>query len=786
VWALVAEVHAQQSVAQPPGSATNPAAGNAAPAAPVDKIGTITVRFVGSAVVDEQVVRANMQIREGGDLDETALDRDIRTLYRTGLFEDARVIKTPKSAAEPNTYNLVVEVTPKYRVLAIRYEGNDKVGTSRLQQEVRSRPNLALDERQVKEDSEKIRDYYERDGYNQATVNYAIDRDRATGYATVTFQIREGAKVKIRQVNFTGNTHLSTRTLRKEMETKKYGLFSWALSNGRFRDDTFEDDLEKLRNYYREQGFLDVEIAPDEVKFDYPKRTRLVITVNVNEGRQYHVGEVTFVGNTIFQSDLLRRLVRQRTGMIFVPSKIDKDAETIQDFYGRDGYLTPDTYVAMHRRPNTATGNIDVEYEIQEGEKYKVESITIEGNTTTKSTAILRELPLGPGDVFSGVKMKIAKLTLENTRFFDTVDVTSENTNIPGRKNLKVSVREGRTGQLQFGAGFSSLDRASLFIEFAQGNFDLFNRHSFFKGDGQKFRLRLQLGSETSDMSLSFEEPWLFQQRLGLGFNLFRTTSAYDTTLYTEIHTGVNVYLRKRLNDLLGLDGRVDYTIEKVDITKVDAAASSFIRAQEGVSYVSRLGLQLTIDHRDRLINTTSGNRMELDANLAGGPLGGDRNYWSLEFRGSQYFPVFQAKTQVVSLIGRLGVMDGFGKTKEVPYYSRYFLGGPDDLRGFEYRDVGPKDASLQPIGGSSYGLFSSEYTIDIVPAIRFALFYDAGFVNLKPWDFNPGGFNDNYGISLRFFLAGAPVSLDYGIPITRDPRAQKGPQFNFSLGGRY
>ncbi len=287
-------------------------------------------------------------------------------------------------------------------------------------------------------------------------------------------------------------------------------------------------------------------------------------------------------------------------------------------------------------------------------------------------------------------------------------------------------------------------------------------------------------------MSLSFEEPWLFQRRLGFGFNLFRTTSAYDTTLYKEVHTGVNLYLRKRLNDLIGLDGRVDYTLEKVDILNVDAAASSFIRAQEGVSYVSRVGLQLTIDNRDRLINTTSGNRMEFDAAVAGGPFGGTRNYWSTEFRGSQFFPVFQAKTQVISLIGRLGVIDGFGKTPAVPYYSRYFLGGPEDLRGFEFRDVGPKDNTLQPIGGSSYGYFSTEYTIDVVSAIRFAFFYDAGFVNIKPFDFNPGGYNDNIGFSVRFFLAGAPVSLDYGIPLTKDPRNQKGPQFNFSLGGRY
>ena len=203
--APIVDVHAQQPIA--PASGTAQAA---PPPAPLEKIGTITVRFVGSAVVDEQVVRANMQLREGGDLDESALDRDIRTLYRTGLFETAQVLKS-NSATQPGVVNLIVEVTPKYRVLALRYEGNDRVGTSRLQEEVKSRPNLALDERQVKEDTEKIRDYYEKAGYNQAEVHYAIDRDRATGYATVTFQIREGAKVKIRQVNIIGNAHVTTR-----------------------------------------------------------------------------------------------------------------------------------------------------------------------------------------------------------------------------------------------------------------------------------------------------------------------------------------------------------------------------------------------------------------------------------------------------------------------------------------------------------------------------------------------------------------------------------------------
>ena len=171
--------------------------------------------------------------------------------------------------------------------------------------------------------------------------------------------------------------------------------------------------------------------------------------------------------------------------------------KALEDFYGREGYL--ETRVRLLRKPNLATSNIDLEYQVNESEQFNVESIKIEGNTKTKSIVILRELVLGPGEVFNTVRMEFSKLRLENTRFFEDVNVSPEITNIPGRRNLKVAIKEGRTGNLTFGAGFSSLERAVVFAELSQSNFDLFNRRSFFQGDGQKFRLRLQLGSESSE-----------------------------------------------------------------------------------------------------------------------------------------------------------------------------------------------------------------------------------------------------------------------------------------------
>jgi outer membrane protein insertion porin family len=751
----------------------------AAEAAPLRKVGTVTIKFIGIANVSEQIVRANIQVREGSDFDDPMIDKDIRTLYRTGLFE---FIEVKREELPNNVVNLVFEITPKYRVQAVRFQGNKMVKAHRLEKEIKTKPNAALDERAVKSDAEKLHEYYQKSGYNQAQVTYDIQRDRGTGYGTVLFKIREGAKVRIADIHFTGNGHVKAKRLRKEMETKRWWMFSWLTGTGKFKDDEFEDDIGKLLDYYRDQGYLDVDIPQDRILYDYPKPGRMVITIHVDEGRQYRIGDITITGCKLYADTMLKLLLRQKAGMIFRPSKLDKDVTNMEDFYGRSGYL--ETRVRLVRKPNIATGNIDIEYQVDESDKFFVESIKIEGNTKTKTIVIIRELVLSPGDVFDMVRMKASKLRLENTAFFEDVNLTPEVTNIPGRRNLKISMKEARTGNLSFGAGYSSLERATFFAELSQANFDLFNRRSFFQGAGQKFRLRFQIGSLSNELILSFEEPWLFQKELALGFTVYRTSNSFTSSYYEEIRIGAEVYLRKHLFEYV--EGRLSLTDEQIDIKNVNPSASPLILALAGKTRTVKVGLQLLRDVRDKIVNTTRGNRLQLIAQVAGGPLGGSNDYYSLEMRGSEFLPVFRAQTQVLGLIVRGGVIENFGKSTDVPYYDHFFLGGSEDLRGFEQRDVGPKDSLNEPLGGKTYGMFTAEYSFDVVKPVRFAIFYDAGFVNTKAYDFNPSGYNDDFGVGLRLFVAGAPLSLDFGIPLTGDKTNKKGNQFNFSFGTRF
>ncbi|MCF3651783.1 outer membrane protein assembly factor BamA [Synoicihabitans lomoniglobus] len=740
----------------------------------------IIIRFQGATNVSEQIVRANMQVREGSELSEVLIDRDIRSLYRTSLFE---FIEVKRETLPSGRVNLVFELTPRYRVLTVIFDGNDRIRDRRLEKEISTKANLVLDERQVKEDSEKIREYYQKVGFNRISIYYEIDRDRSTGFGTVTFKISEGAKVRVSSVDFTGNDHVKARKLRKQMETKKWWFWSWLLGTGRFKDHEFEDDLEKLRDYYREEGYLDVRIPPEQIRYDYPTPERLEITIHVDEGRQYRIGTIDVTGATKVPGELLKFALKQKPGDVFVPSKLDEDAAEIEKFYGRGGHL--DARVTLLRVPNLQTGDIDLEYIIDEGDPYDVESIRIEGNTKSKSIIILRELVLGPGEIFDTTRMEISKLRLENTRFFDDVNITPESTNIPGRRNLKVAVREGRTGNLTFGAGFSSLERAVIFAELTQSNFDIFNRRSFFQGDGQKFRLRLQLGDQSSEIVMSFEEPWLFEKQLATGFTLFRTTSDFNSAIYNEIRTGGEVYMRKRLFELV--NGQLSYSYQVVDIGNISPSAPAVVQALAGERSISKVGFTLERDTRNKIVNTTAGNRVELRFDVAGGIFGGDSDYYRMEFRGAQFYPLFEFQQQVLAIILRGGVVDSYGDSTGVPFYEKFFLGGPYTLRGFEYREVGPKDSlSNEPIGGNTYGMLTLEYTIDIVSPVRFAIFYDAGFVNDGAFDFNPARYNDNFGVGLGLFVAGAPLRLDFGIPLTSDDVNDKGNQFNFSFGTRF
>ena len=763
------------------------------------KVNEVRVEFDGFKSVSEEFVFSNVQLRSGMNYNTALVDQSIRTLYGTGHFE---FVEVKVESSDDGSVDVVFEVIPKYTIERITYSGNKKYKEGRLSSKGELEAGVPLDEYQVSEAAEKIQAYYVKKGFPDVTVDYRIQRDEDTGYAVVLFDIDEGTNVKIKGLNFEGNTAIESKKLSKVLETQQRDWLSWLTGSGRFDEVKFKEDLELLRTYYRNQGYLDVVVDEDDVILDFKTDEELYITISVVEGELYTIGEMSIENATIFTVGELMGEVKASTGDPFSPEGIDEAATAVREYYTSRGYL--DAGARAERVPNMDTRAIDVVFRVRESEKFYVESIKVEGNTITKTRVIIRELALRPGDVFDLKRMETSESRLRNTRYFGDVRMTPEATNVPGRRDLSVTVSEGRTGNFTFGAGFGSVESAVVYFELTQGNFDLFNYRSGFRGDGQKFRFRASLGTTSNEILVAFEEPWLFEQRLAFGVELFRTESDYNSSDYNELRTGFELYLRRRIFELV--EARMSYRLEVVEIFDVDfgtsnpyepdrpdgsrpndGIADTYQAADKSDDVVSKIGLTLLRDTRNSLMFTRSGNRTTLSSELAG--LGGDVNYLKLEARSAQFIPTFDLYDQTLSIIGRIGTASAYGDSDEVPFYDRFYLGGPDSLRGFEYRDVGPRDEDDddEAIGGDSYGMLSFEYGWRLAEPLGLVAFYDCGFVNESDYDFSPSDYASNWGVGARIILMGSPLKLDLGFPLTvPDDADDNGAQFNFSFGTRF
>jgi len=753
------------------------------------KVNEVRVEFDGFQSVSEEFVFGNVQLRAGMDYNTALVDQSIRTLYGTGHFE---FVEVKVETAEDGSVIVIFEVIPKYTIERIVYSGNKKYKNERLSSKGELEAGLPLDEYQVSEAAEKIEAYYVEKGFPDVTVDYRIQRDEATGFAVVLYDIDEGSNVKIKGLFFEGNSAIDDKELAKVLETQKRDWLSWLTGSGRFDQKKFKEDLELLRTYYRNQGYLDVTVDEDSVVLAFKSDGHLEITIPVIEGQFYTLGEMSIENATIYTTGELLSVVDVVPGTAFSPEKVDTAAADIREYYTSRGYL--DAGVRAERVPNMQTRAIDLVFRVRESEKFYVESIKVEGNTITKTRVIIRELALRPGDVFDLKRMNTSENRLRNTRYFGDVRMNPESTNVPGRRDLSVTVSEGRTGNFTFGAGFGSVESAVVYFELTQGNFDLFNWRSGFRGDGQKFRFRASLGSTSNEVIVAFEEPWLFEQRLAFGVELFRRESDYNSSDYNELRTGFELYLRRRLFELV--EARMSYRFEIVEIFDVnmgtypdakDGIADVFQAADGEEDVVSKVGLTLLRDTCDSLMFTRRGNRTSLMSELAG--LGGDVNYLKLEARTAHFIPTFDLYEQTFSIIGRVGTVSTYSNSDEVPFYDRFYLGGPDSLRGFEHRDVGPRDNDDEDeaIGGNSYGMLSFEYGFRIAEPLGLVAFYDCGFVNESDYDFSPSNYASNWGIGARIIMMGSPLKLDLGIPITvPDDAEDNGAQFNFSFGTRF
>ncbi len=753
-----------------------------------ETVQSVEIRHVGPPAASDELVRANLRVKVGDTYTPNSVEDDVKILYSTGLFYNIRFAMD----RTPTGINLIYFVQGKPILADIRFEGNKKYKSPKLLKKVTSKTGEPLDDRKLFSDSQEIQKLYQKAGYQRTKVEAKPNIVEASGRGTVTFEITESPKVRIEGVEFVGAKAFPQKKLRKAIKTRRHWMFSWITGSGVLKDEQFEDDKEKLASFYRNEGYIDFEI--NDVQFDYSDPKHLTIRFQISEGHQYKVGAVDIKENSLFSDeDIMKgdknsKGVRMGVGKVFTPKGLEADIEAIRDFYGSRGYI--DTWVRAIKNPNTETGTMDLVYEVRDEDKGKsfIEKIEIKGNTKTKDKVIRRELAVAPGEVFDMVRVKRSKSRLEQMGFFEKVETEVDPTDIPNRKNLVVDVEEASTGNIELGAGFSSVDNLVGFVGFREGNFDLFNPPTF-RGGGQKFRIHVQLGTRRKDFQISFIEPWFLGRRLAFETDLYHRELNFYSDLYDIRQTGVRLGLRKALGSEF-LVGSVGYTIENIGIDNVDERAPLVIQKEPANRLVSKVGASLAYDTRNNVQLPNRGQRSEVLSELAGGPFGGETDFYKFELRSSWYFPGF-FENHVWEMRGRAGVVETYSGSDRVPLFDRFFLGGVGSLRGYKYRDIGPREVGPQgdnePVGGETYWFGSVEYSLPIVERLRFALFYDIGNVYENSFSFDRTSgqkfYSDNWGLGFRLNIPRlGPLRLDYGIPISHDDFISGRGRFQFSV----
>jgi outer membrane protein insertion porin family len=733
---------------------------------------SIDVEYTGPGTVSKERILAQIRTRVGQPYSNEVVEQDIAALYKTGSIQNVRIFAQPQG----DGLRVIVAVQTRSILREIVIDGAEHVKAQRLRKEIKLRLNQPVNEQQLEEARQKIIEVYQGRGFTDVSVQFRIDPiDEKRGTARVVYTVTEGVRGAVSRINFEGNTHFSEKVLRKQMKTRGKTPISFLDKSGRLDEVQLQQDLDKVREFCQDHGYIDVEIK--DVRRERKEKGPMILTIVIAEGPQYHVHKLTITGYQNTTEQRIRALLKMKEGSVYSPKQLRDDAKAVADAYGSGGYV--DLVVQPEGTP-AGPALIDVHYGIEEGVRSFVNRVNIEGNTRTKDKVIRREVLVAPGDVFNTVRVDITKKRLENLGYFAKVETYPEETDIPGRKDLTILVQEKRTGSLSFGGGYSTIDALVGFAELTQGNFDLFNWPSF-TGGGQKFRLRIQYGTQRKDFVLSITEPYFLDRRLSLNGQVFYNEANYLSAEYNQRNYGLATELRKPINAYTS--ATLGYQLQEIEIFDVAASASDFIQSQKGSFTESKIFSGVVFDSRDNPLLSRRGRRVSFSPYIAGGFLGGDTQIYGLDLEASQYFHLPWDTILVIN--GEIATVSQWGNGNEVPIFERLYLGGSNNLRGFPFREVGPQDENGEPIGGQSMWRTTIEWTFPIIEKARGAIFYDTGFVNSSQWSFGFNHIASDVGIGLRLDLPIGPLRLDYGYPVQRDGY-NGGGRFNFNVGYQF
>lgn len=724
------------------------------------------ITITGAERIDPITIKSYLGLKPGDNFSARGMDRALKALYATGLFADVALAKDGQ--------NLLVTVKENPIINRIAFEGAQKIDADTLRNEVSLKPRNVLTRAKVQTDVSRIQDIYRRSGRFGAKIEPKII-PLPQNRVDLVFEIDEGAKNGIARITFIGNKHFSDGALRSEVATRETAWYKLFGGNDNYDPDRLNADKELLRRFYMKNGYADFRVVSAVAELS-PAQDNFYITFTVEEGERYRLGKIDyesrFKGLTPGQ---IAPAVDLDSGDWYNAQAVDKSAEAIVNAVSNMGYAFVDADPVLQPDPKTKT--MDIKFVVQEGQRAFIEAINITGNVRTEDRVIRREFKVAEGDAFNAAKLRRTKQRLSNLSFFESVELTTEPGSAPDKIKINTKVSEKSTGELSFGAGYSSSEQLLGDIRIRERN---------LLGKGQDLKLAATLSTRRTEFDLGFTEPYFLDRNLSAGFDLFHITRENQRqSSYDDRRSGGA--LRTKFNYNEALSHEFKYGFRRVEVRNVADDASIYIKRQEGINTTSSVTQTLVYDKLDNRNDPSDGYFLRFSTDFAG--LGGDSRYVRPELGAGYYYPLYE--NWVLGLTTEAGYIAKIGE--DIRITDRFFIGG-NSLRGFKTAGIGPRDiATDDALGGNIYATGSAELKFPLgLPdelGIAGAVFTDVGTLTQTddsgPTVRDAGTIRASVGFGVSWRSPFGPIRVDIAAPIAKEAEDET-ESFRFNFGTRF
>ena len=766
------------------------------------KVASVSVKAADGDVEDVGDAAARCQVKVGDEYDPAQCARDVRALRDAGTFDDI-VVKAEQGV---NGVDVTYVVKHKMRFQGpLAVKGCDYWNEGKIAKFSELKDGYAYGEAEIAAAAGRIRREYQKKFVPDVKVKPVVEPvEGIAGAVKITMEIEEGERAKITDFEFDGNEAFEADELRAS-----FNQYPWWNPMGWFSDvPATPQDLAEARDrvvaFYRDRGYLDVEISQPEVRTrEDGERVRVF---QVREGPCYKVGTISVTGVKAYPEDVVAAAVKRiAPGDVAGATALDEAAHEIEVFCGSGRAALADTHVTVRRLPSeTDPETLNLVFAVEEGVPVTVNRVLIRGNDYTMDKVIRREIALSPGDPMLADKAERSKRRLENLRYFDRVRYYLEKVDggeakdgKPELRDLVYELSEKNTGNFLIGIGAGTESSVFGQIELSEANFDLFSPWRF-RGAGQKGRLCIQAGPRVQTYEASVTEPWFLDRQLELTVEVYRRQRWYDD--YDVIRSGAAVTLSYPVKfwptwEAFGRLG-VSLAAEYIEYDDVDNGyyydpkrgdRFRMLKEEEdrnGDKVEVPLEVFWKLDTRDRFIFPTQGHTVRLFGDI----VGGDNEYWRVGFNVRKYFPVWKKYGHVFQIGLRGETVDAF--SDDLPLYDRLFLGGSKSIRGVDFREIAPriyahenKKGRYTAWGGQTSWCMNMEYSVPVVKMLRIAAFSDLGSVGEDEFDFDTAWFCWSVGVGLRLDLEQFPIRLDFATPVVDPDETVDEKVFTFSVG---